>query len=100
MPCLPHTCLASGWGNELADEFSSEMRLKVPRAATLVSGPTAAWGTAGFKDREKATLRREHATDDRELILQSSSKQRRHVFSIGAVHKVRHARGGRGSEKV
>jgi len=61
---LPHTCLASGWGNELADEFSSEQRPKVLHAATLISGPTVAWGTARFTDGETATLHRGHATDE------------------------------------
>src|SRR6218665_11473 len=58
---LPHACLASDWGNEPADEFSSELRPKVLRAATLFSGPTAAWGTAGFMDEETATLHRGQA---------------------------------------
>jgi len=48
----------------VADEFSSELRPKVLRAATLVSGLTEAWGTAGFMDGETATLRRGQATDD------------------------------------
>ena len=61
-PRLP--AMASGWGNELADEFSSQLRPKVIRSATLVSGPTAAWGTAGFTDGEMAMLRRGHATGD------------------------------------
>jgi len=41
---LPHTCLASGWGNKPDDKFSSEVRSMVLRAATLVSGPTAVVG--------------------------------------------------------
>ena len=56
--------MASGWGNEPADEFSSELRPKVLHATTLVSDPTAAWGTAGFMDEETATLHRGQATDD------------------------------------
>jgi len=45
-------------------KFSSELLPKVLRAATLVSGPTAAWRTAGFMDEETATLRRGQATDN------------------------------------
>jgi len=55
--------LASGWGNEPADEFSSELRPKVLCAATLVLGPTVAWGTAGCTDEEMAMLHRGQATD-------------------------------------
>ena len=40
---LPDACLESGRGSEPADESSSELRPKVLRAATLVSGPTAQW---------------------------------------------------------
>ena len=47
-----------------ADEFSSELRPKVLHAATLVSGITAAWGTAGCMDEEMAKLCRGQATDD------------------------------------
>jgi len=43
---------------------SSELRPKVLHAATLVSGPTAAWRTAGFMDGETATLRQGQAIDD------------------------------------
>ena len=57
-----YACLARGWGNEHANEFSSELWPKVLRAAILVSGPTVAWGTAGFMDGEMATLCR--GTDD------------------------------------
>src|SRR6218665_1807243 len=64
---VPHACLASGWRNELADEFSSELRPKVIRAATLVSGPTTAWGTAGCMDEETATIHRGQATDDENI---------------------------------
>src|SRR6218665_1565990 len=42
----------------VTNRFSSEVWPKVLRAATPVSGPTAAWGTAGFMDGETATLRR------------------------------------------
>ena len=51
-----------------ADGFSSELWPKVPCAATLVSGPTAAWGIAGFMDEETATPRRGQATDDDETV--------------------------------
>jgi len=50
--------------NEPADKFSSELWPKVLRATMLVSGPTAAWETAGCMDEETATLRRGQATDD------------------------------------
>ena len=36
----------------------------VLRAATLVSGPSAVLGTAGFMDEEMATLYRGQETDD------------------------------------
>ena len=49
---------------QVADEFSSELRPKVFRAATLVSGPTAAWGTAGLIDEKTATLYPGQAIDD------------------------------------
>src|SRR6218665_1598116 len=61
---LPHACLASGWGNEPADEFSSELQPRVLRAATLISGPTAAWGTAGDMVEEKDTPRQGQASDN------------------------------------
>jgi len=44
--------------------FSSELQPNVLRAATLVSGPTAAWENAGFTDGETATLCRGQVTDD------------------------------------
>src|SRR6218665_1667802 len=68
---LPYACLAGGWGNDPADEFSSELRPKVLRAATLVSGPAGAWGTAGFMDEERATLRWGQATDDDDIHVHS-----------------------------
>src|SRR6218665_3869801 len=69
-PRLPGKWLGP-WGNEPADEFSSELWLKVLRDATLVSGPTAAWGTAGFMDEETATLHRGQATDDGGALVES-----------------------------
>ena len=64
----PDTYSTPAWlGNESADDFSSELRPKILRAAMLVSDPTAAWGTAGFMDGETATLRRGQATDDDRL---------------------------------
>ena len=60
----PTPRLPGKWlGNEPADEFSSELRPKVLHTATLVSGSTASWGTAGFIDGETATLRRGQTTE-------------------------------------
>jgi len=61
---LPPRLPGKWLGNELADEFYIELWPKVLRAVMLVSGPTAAWGRAGFTDVGMATLRQGHATDD------------------------------------
>jgi len=64
----PTPRLPGKWlGEEPAYEFSSEVRPKVLRAPTLVSGPTAACGTAVCMDEGTATLRRGHATDDDDI---------------------------------
>ena len=52
------------WGNEPADEFSSELRPNVLCAVTLASNPTAAWGTTGCMVEGTATFHGGQATDD------------------------------------